>query len=218
MTNLWLSSIIVSAILATPVVVLNAQMKLPPMHIAPPLSFPTHVDKNPVLVPLPQVLPASSVPVSAPATDSQSKTNDPTKAGGDDNKKQNQASGFDDPAVMAAYKEWLIATFKRQGDQLIERKQIIFITNGISYFICAVAHILLALAAGAAFVEFRRAAAKRQQADNATNEMKLSLEGIALKTSLHGVILLSLAIAFYFLYLRFVYGVAEVGGQIVPLS
>ena len=45
----------------------------------------------------------------------------------------------------------------------------------------------------------------------AEQEIRVSLEGIALKTTLHGVVLLAMAIGFYFLYLKFVYPVTVVG-------
>jgi hypothetical protein len=45
----------------------------------------------------------------------------------------------------------------------------------------------------------------------ADNEIRISLEGVALKTSLHGVLLLCVAIGFYFLYLKFVYPITLVG-------
>lgn len=41
-------------------------------------------------------------------------------------------------------------------------------------------------------------------------EFKLSLEGIALKTALHGLAILAIALAFYFLYLKFVYPIETV--------
>lgn len=40
-------------------------------------------------------------------------------------------------------------------------------------------------------------------------ELKFGLEGLALKTALHGLLILALAMGFYFLYLRFVFPIRE---------
>ncbi len=42
------------------------------------------------------------------------------------------------------------------------------------------------------------------------SEIKVSLEGIALKTSFHGTLLLVIALVFYYLFLKFVYPISIV--------
>jgi hypothetical protein len=93
----------------------------------------------------------------------------------------------------------------------------------IGYVAFFVSHALLGLAVWCAFREFLHAARMRkvagstaQDAEDAenrrVNEITVSLEGVALKTSFHGTFLLVIAILFYYLFLKFVYPINIVSG------
>ena len=140
--------------------------------------------------------------------------------------------------VYAAQVQLLSARVAHDIDMLGERAHVIKTTNIIGWIICGVAHIMLLIGVWAAVLEFLHAAHTRKRAPDplapsaegespglaedgpgvrsaeqlqAENEIRISLEGIALRTSLHGVLLLSFAIGFYFLYLRFVYPITVIG-------
>ncbi|HEX2839510.1 MAG TPA: hypothetical protein VHN77_15440 [Phycisphaerales bacterium] len=50
----------------------------------------------------------------------------------------------------------------------------------------------------------------QESAKEPETELKLGMEGLALKTALHGVLILAMAMGFYFLYLRYVYPITEI--------
>ncbi|WP_437954771.1 hypothetical protein WME76_24720 [Sorangium sp. So ce119] len=85
-----------------------------------------------------------------------------------------------------------------------------------------VVHIILGVALWMAWLEFDNARKTRAKVaplkgaaakgkgkpepdDEAAHELKLGLDGIAFKSSLQGTAILALALAFYALYLKFVY-------------
>jgi hypothetical protein len=120
------------------------------------------------------------------------------------------AAVFDDPEVLAAWKRLLLAQFERDTQILAERRQTLAWTNWISRGIFVVVHVILGFALWAArreFLDAQRTRAKSRE----QHEVNVSLEGVALKTSLQGVLLLGFALGFYFLYLKFVYPIAEIG-------
>ena len=122
-----------------------------------------------------------------------------------------QSALFDasDPDIRQAYKAWTIAYMARQVDAIKENKSAFAMSGTMSILVCWVAHILLALAVLAAAVEFIRALQTRHKASQ-NEEVRVSLEGIALKTSMNGTLLLVIAMAFYYLFLKFVYPVTIV--------
>lgn len=132
----------------------------------------------------------------------------------------------------------LVANMDRytwERERLKQVKTHVFWTNVIGYVIAVIAHGLLAVGIGAAITEFRNAERMRNEArqmkytqktltieettgeaeakreiETEGTEVKLSLEGIAVKTSLNGLVLLLVALAFYFLYLKFVFPITVV--------
>ncbi len=120
------------------------------------------------------------------------------------------AAVFDDPEVLAAWKRLLLAQFERDTQILAERRQTLAWTNWISRGIFVVVHVILGFALWAARREFLEARRTRDKSRE-QHEVNVSLEGVALKTSLQGVLLLGFALGFYFLYLKFVYPIVEVG-------
>lgn len=143
----------------------------------------------------------------------------------------------DDPVVVA-YRDFLISRLHHEKDMLGESSRVIRFTNWISWFIFAVTHVILGIGVWAAVREFIHASRMRHEAPHvqplsslksiedtdapqgnsmqarmalAEQEIRVSLEGVALKTTLHGVILFAMAIGFYVLYLKFVYPITVVG-------
>jgi len=112
--------------------------------------------------------------------------------------------------VRDACKRLLPAQFERDTRILSGRRQTLAWTNWISRGIFVVVHGILAFARWAARREFREAHRMRAR-NREQHERNVSLEGIALKTSLQGILLLGFASGFDFLYLKFVYPIAEIG-------
>ena len=73
----------------------------------------------------------------------------------------------------------------------------------MSFVISAVVHIVLVVGLWAAIREFQQASRTRKRQDE--TEINVSAEGVALKTSLHGTLLLVTCIGLDLLYLRFIY-------------
>jgi hypothetical protein len=121
----------------------------------------------------------------------------------------NVAVDLSDTDVKEAYKAWTIAFITRQKETLREHRAAFAASGTMSVVVCWVAHILLAWAIVAATIEFIHALKTRQKASE-VQELRVSLEGIALKTSLHGTLLLVLAMLFYYLFLKFVYPITVV--------
>ena len=76
--------------------------------------------------------------------------------------------------------------------------------KGISYVICVIAHVFLFTGIIYAVLEFKHANVARRRANKET-ELRLSLEGVAIKTSLNGLVLFAISLIFYFMYLYFIY-------------
>lgn len=108
----------------------------------------------------------------------------------------------------------------RERAKLVERKKAVAWTNFEARVVFLVVHVGLVLALCIAVLEFvevrrvRRRAESLQKPEESreVQEFQVSLEGVAIKTSLQGILLLGIAFAFYLLYVRFVYPVQVVGG------
>lgn len=72
-------------------------------------------------------------------------------------------------------------------------------------------HILLCFGIFLAFSEFKRASAlqKEGRAEKNHHELRVGLEGLAVKSSFLSILILSLTLCFYFLFLKFVYPIAQ---------
>jgi hypothetical protein len=108
-----------------------------------------------------------------------------------------------EPEVRQQYLEYLKNVLVRENEILNERKRLVNQGLWIGHSMWALASFLVGFCTYLAFREFSAAQQLRKQ--DAPQELKVSLDGIALKTTLHGVVLLVLAMSFYFLYLKFVY-------------
>jgi hypothetical protein len=120
-----------------------------------------------------------------------------------------------DPKLAAAERDYQLAQYQYWTRLMDQRLGIIDTTNRLGFVIFGVVHLLVAVGLVMSWREFRRAETLRQRSGEGERdtELKVSLEGLALKTSLHGGVLLGFALAFYFLYLRFVYPISVVPSQ-----
>jgi hypothetical protein len=104
-----------------------------------------------------------------------------------------------------------LAQIEREIRKIEETEGELGVYNLMGRVMFFVVHLILALGLSMAWSEFRTAMARRKvAADETVQELKLSLDGIALKSSLQGTIILCLAFGFYFAYLRFVYPIVIV--------
>lgn len=116
-----------------------------------------------------------------------------------------------DPDVRDRLRRWLMASLGREVEILDEHERSFKWQYGVSRIIFFVVHVLLGVALIASLMEFTHAWRMRRRARAEQHELKVGMEGVALKTSLQGLLLLVVATVFYFLYLSFVYPITVVG-------
>lgn len=109
-----------------------------------------------------------------------------------------------DKDVRAAYKKILLARMSHEESILKERGKVLYWTNRVGVVIFVLTHLILFIGIWAAIKEFL-SASKIRNSETEQSEIKVSMEGIALKTSLHGTLLFALTLFLYFLFLKFVY-------------
>lgn len=114
---------------------------------------------------------------------------------------------FDESGETRALRErLLVRQLERELSKIDETQRELWYYNVMGRGMFVVVHVVLLLALYVAWVEFKNARGSREEAHEAAEqELKISLEGIALKSSLQGTILLGLAFGFYLLYVKFVY-------------
>lgn len=116
----------------------------------------------------------------------------------------------EDSSLKNAYKDYVLSYLKREKQKLEESNAVISMTNRMGFIIFIVVHISLGISLCIALMEFNHARkARRLKKD--TQELELSFEKIAFKTSLHGTILLILSLVLYFLFLKFVFPITVIG-------
>lgn len=134
--------------------------------------------------------------------------------------------------ARAAY----VAKYEREVERLKEVTRVFDWQHVSTIVVFFFAHLLLIAGLAAAWSEFASAAALRRAAQtqpattpraetqpqpgagsqpspervDPIHELQLGLQGVALKTSLHGLLILLVAMGFYFLYLKFVYPISAV--------
>jgi hypothetical protein len=126
-----------------------------------------------------------------------------------------------DKDLLAAAKKAALRGLTRQVEEYDELQSVLAWNNYLGRIIFVVVHGILAMALVISWREFQAARETRAEAKSkkrraneespAQEEVSASLEGIALKTSRHGTLILLVAFAFYVAYLKFVYPV-----QIIP--
>lgn len=90
--------------------------------------------------------------------------------------------------------------------QLEERESLYKWTNRVSFIIAIFVHLAVTLGVFAAGLEFWWASKTRQRSAK-IQEIELSTEKIALKTSLQGMLLLLVSLGLYLFYLKYVYSI-----------
>lgn len=115
------------------------------------------------------------------------------------------------PELESALQDLHLAQVKREVQKIRETEGELWWTNWIGRAIFVIVQFILIMGLVVAWSEFRAARRQRRAAAAEQQEVRISMEGIALKTSLHGILILGIALAFYFLYLRFVFPVTYVG-------
>ena len=109
-----------------------------------------------------------------------------------------------DEEVRAAYKKMMLARMAHEQNSLQERGKVVYWTNRVGVFIFILTHLVLFIGIWAAIKEFI-SANKTRSTETEQTELKVSMEGIALKTALHGTLIFALTLFLYFLFLKFVY-------------
>jgi len=116
-----------------------------------------------------------------------------------------------DDEVREAYRQVLLARYARELEKYDEARREFGWSQQVGRIIFWITHVVLAIGMTLSVREFFDARRLRKQGEKATeNEIKLSIDGIALKTSLNGLAILAVAVGFYYLYLSFVYPITLV--------
>jgi hypothetical protein len=111
---------------------------------------------------------------------------------------------YKDPEVQNAYKQWAIEYYKWRKNAVHIREDVIIRSNKWDYYsLYIIAHIFFLLSLSAAVFEYLQAFKLRKRGIYESEEIKISYASISLKTSMHGTLLLVIAIAFYFIYIRY---------------
>jgi hypothetical protein len=104
---------------------------------------------------------------------------------------------------LAGYVSDLVA---RKREAIAEARRVFWWQRLASQVSFVLSHLFVLVALAAAMAEFLQARRLRSAGVAAeTTELKVGMEGVAVKTSLAGFLLLASALGFYFLYLKFVY-------------
>jgi hypothetical protein len=112
----------------------------------------------------------------------------------------------EDPSLKSKRTEWDVEYISYQIWALKHTRSIFFWQHVTTQVIAMV--VLAMVLAGFYFASVQFQIAKAHSSDakqETTHEMKLSLEGLSVKTSALGVVILVVSMAFFFLYLRYVY-------------
>ena len=100
----------------------------------------------------------------------------------------------------------------REKEKLHEARNVIRWTNFSSKVGFAIAHVAVLLGFWVAISELLHARKLRKNGEKLDQqELRFGLEGIAVRTSLHGILLLMIAFGFYLVYLKFVFPIQVVG-------
>jgi hypothetical protein len=190
---------------------------------APAIHQPLAPSPTPTTQPAstPQLSPAPKSPVESATPPGTQPTHIPSKTDAPDI----PTRIAQDPEIKAAWKVWTKDWIESNRWDLQEHKRAFSSSTTMGLVVGAAVHVILAVALGMAILEFRSAShiRRRTRRTSATGEaadpeshlqlqeIQIKADGIALKTSLHGTILLAFALAFYFLYIKFVLPVTIVG-------
>jgi hypothetical protein len=117
-----------------------------------------------------------------------------------------------DPKVRQVAVAFLQQTMEQEKGQLSETTRVFRFTYVESIVIFSLAHLFALLALAAAISEFVASRGLRRKASSSSqHEVEVSIERLAIKTSSMALLYLVAALAFYFMYVKFVYPVVLVG-------
>ena len=112
----------------------------------------------------------------------------------------------DDEEFVKAFNGFCLDLIERKREAIAEKKVVFWWHRLATRVSFVMSHIFVLIALAAAMSEFLQARRLREEGRVAESaEIKVGIEGVAVKTSLFGVVLLITALGFYFLYLKFVY-------------
>lgn len=114
-----------------------------------------------------------------------------------------------DEGVKESYREFASARMEYAIKAMEERDRVIYWSNRASILIFLIAHAVLLLGLWAAIGEFLEAR-KIRHANVEASEIKIGLDGLALKTSLHGTVILLFSMALYYMFLVYVLPISSI--------
>jgi len=120
----------------------------------------------------------------------------------------------EDQEVQQAIKKLVKKKLAIHEDSLEDAAFEILATNWLGRIVFFMVHVIVCVGTWFAIAEFLAAQRLRDTASTQTqHDVTVSLQGIAVKSSLHGMALLSIAFAFYLLYLKYVHPVVVLSNQ-----
>ena len=111
---------------------------------------------------------------------------------------------INDDELIESFKNYELSKLDYLTKSLKEREKVFKSVNRMGISIFVLTHVFLLTGFWMAFQEFGKAKSIRSK-EPENQEIQVSLEGIAFKTSLHGSFIFGLTIVLYFLFLKFVY-------------
>ena len=113
---------------------------------------------------------------------------------------------------LPAVEDLIQAKLDWERKKLLESERVIVRTNTTAMIGTVIVHIAVVVGFVAAFLEFFHAwKLRREGAQLAQHELRIGLEGVAVKTSLYGLLILLVASGFYLMYAKFIYPIQTVG-------
>lgn len=115
----------------------------------------------------------------------------------------------EDPEIKAAKKELLLFYLDHLKENISDSSAAVKWNHFASNIVLTTVHILLLLGVIFSSLEFKKSYALFS-VKSSDSEIEISANKIAVKTSLHGILLLSLSFAFYSLFVIYVYPIQSV--------
>ena len=116
-----------------------------------------------------------------------------------------------DEDLRTALKAYILKKIEDEDIRREETRQVVNQTNASASVTFWIAHILLVLSILISGFELWHAKRLRSKAKKESIEVEISLEKIALKSSVNGTLMLFISLVFYFMYLKFVYPIISIG-------
>lgn len=99
-----------------------------------------------------------------------------------------------------------------EKQKIEEARRVIARTNRTALIGSIIVHLAVLVGFAAALAEFLHARQlRRQGAQLPQQELRIGLEGVAVKTTLYGLLILLIASAFYLMFVKFVYPIQVIG-------